>query len=105
MQSLPTPTNKGILEQVISLAHFGKHERILIGGGKSMESMFDLERQSYSHVASVANCGHLAKQYHVALVDWQLRTFRSLEATPNWLLDFLCDEGLLIVCVAFAWPR
>jgi hypothetical protein len=33
----------------------------------------------------------------LALVDWRRRTFRSLEATLNWLVDFLCDEGLLIV--------
>jgi hypothetical protein len=97
MQPIPTPTNKSILEQVISLAHFGKQERILIAGEKSIELMFDLERQGYSHVASVANCGHPAKQHHVALVDWRRRTFRSLEATLNWLLDFLCYEGLLIV--------
>ena len=97
MQPLPTPTNKTILEQVISLAHFGKQERILIAGEKSIELMFDLERQGYSHVASVASCGHPAKQYRLALVDWRRRTFRSLEATLNWLLDFLCDEGLLIV--------
>jgi hypothetical protein len=97
MQSLHTTTNKSILEQVISLAHFGKQQRILIAGEKSIELMFDLERQGYSHVSSVANCGHRAKQYHVALVDWRRRTFRSLEAMLNWLVDFLCDEGLLIV--------
>jgi hypothetical protein len=89
MQSLYTSTNESILEQVISLAHFGKNQRILIAGEKSIELMFDL--------ASVANCGHRAKQYHVALVDWRRRTFRSLEAMLNWLVDFLCDEGLLIV--------
>jgi hypothetical protein len=32
MQFLPTPTNKSILEHVISLAHFGKQQRILIAG-------------------------------------------------------------------------
>jgi hypothetical protein len=51
MQSLPTPTNQSILEQMISLAHFGKQQRILIAGEKSIELMFDLERQRYSHVA------------------------------------------------------
>jgi hypothetical protein len=97
MQSLPTPTDKSILEQMIAFAHLGKQQRILIAGEKSIELMFDLERQGYSHVASVAKCGRPAKQYHVALVDWRRRTFRSLEATLNWLVDFLCDEGLLIV--------
>jgi hypothetical protein len=66
MQSLLTPTNS-ILEQVISLVQFGKHQRILIAGEKSIELMFDLERQGYSHVASVANCDHPAKQYHVGI--------------------------------------
>lgn len=97
MQSLPTPTDKSILEQMISLAHCGKRQRILVAGEKSIELTFDLERQGYSYVASVANCGSPAKQYHVALFDWRRRTFRSLEATLNWLVDFLCNEGLLIV--------
>ena len=97
MQSIPTPTDKGILEQMIAFAHLGKQQHILIAGEKSIELMFDLERRGYSHVASVANCGRPAKHYHVALVDWRRRTFRSLEATLNWLVDFLCDEGLLIV--------
>ena len=70
---------------------------ILNASEKSIELMFDLERQGYSHVASVAKCGHPAKHYHVALVDWRRRTFRSLEATLNWLVDFLCEEGVLIV--------
>jgi hypothetical protein len=48
-------------------------------------------------MASVAKCGHPAKHYHLALVDWRRRTFRRLEATLNWLVDFLCEEGVLIV--------
>jgi hypothetical protein len=91
MQSLPTPIDKSILEQMIAFAHLGKQQRILIAGEKSIELMFHLERQGYSHVASVANCGRAAKRYHVALVDWRRRTFRTLEATLNWLVDFLGD--------------
>jgi hypothetical protein len=64
---------------------------------KSIELMFELERQGYAHVASVANCGRAAKQYDVALVDWWRRTLRSLETTLDWLVDFLHAEGVLVV--------
>ena len=96
-ESLATPTRETLLEPFIALAHGCKQQRILIAGEKSIELMFELERQGYAHVASVANCGRAAKQYHVALVDWRRRTLRSLETTLDWLVDFLHAEGILVV--------
>ena len=59
--------------------------------------MFELERWGYAHVASTANCGPPAEQYEVALIDWRRRTFRSLETTVDWLVDFLRPDGVLVV--------
>jgi len=93
-QSPATPTREKLLEPMIALAHCGRQQRILIAGEKSIELMFELEHQGYTHVASVANCGRAAKRYDVALVDWRRRTFRSLEATLTGLSH---AEGVLVV--------
>jgi hypothetical protein len=59
--------------------------------------MFELERRGYARVASTANCGQPAEQYEVALIDWRRRTFRSLETTLDWLVDFLRPDGVLVL--------
>jgi hypothetical protein len=96
-QSPAAPTREKFLEPMIALGHCSKQQRMLIAGVKSTELMFELERQGYIHVASVANCGRAAKQYDVALVDWRRRTFRSLEAALDRVFDFLHAEGVLVV--------
>jgi hypothetical protein len=49
--------------------------------------------------ASTANCGHARGKYDVALADWRKRSFNALEATLDWLVDFLRPEGMLVVWV------
>jgi hypothetical protein len=85
------------LEPMIALAQCSTLHRIIVAGEKSIELMFELERWGYAHVASTANCGRPAEQYEVALINWQGRTFRSLETTLDWLVDFLRPDGVVLV--------
>lgn len=91
------PEREKFLTTLLALARCGKQQRILVAGEKSIELMFELERDGYSRVASVANCGRAARQYDLVLVDWRRRTFRTLEATLDWLIDFLHADGRLLV--------
>jgi len=86
-----------IVEPMLALARCSKQQRIIVAGGKSIELMFELERRGYHHAAATANCGRPAGQYDAALVDWRRRTFRALETTLDWLIDFLRPEGVLVV--------
>jgi hypothetical protein len=86
-----------ILDPMIALAQCSKLHRIIVAGEKSIELVFELERWGYAHVASTANCGRPADQYRVALIDWRGRTFRSLETTLDWLVDFLRPGAVLVV--------
>ena len=61
--------------------------------------MLELQRRGYVRAAATANCGRPAAQYDVALVDWRRRTFKSLEITLDWLVDFLSPSGMLVVWV------
>ena len=61
--------------------------------------MLELQRCGYVRVSGTANCGHPAGQYDVALVDWRQRTFRTLERTLDWLVDFLSPTAVLVVWV------
>jgi acetolactate synthase regulatory subunit len=61
--------------------------------------MLELQRRGYARAAATANCGHPAGQYDVALVDWQRRTFKTLEVALDWLVDFLSPSGMLVVWV------
>jgi hypothetical protein len=92
-----TPECYRILEPMIALAQCSKVQRIIVAGEKSIELVFELERCGYAHVASTANCGRPAEQYQVALIDWRGRTFRSLERTLDWLVDFLRPDAVLVV--------
>lgn len=85
------------LKHMLAFAQCGKQQRILVAGEKSIELTFELERDGYSRATSVANCGRAARQYDMALVDWRRRTFRSLETTLDWLVDFLHADGRLLV--------
>src|SRR3984885_218666 len=89
MSSLQVATGDRIIEPMIALAGCSAQHRIVVAGSKSMELMLELHRRGYSHAASTGNCGRPAGQYDVALVDWRRRTLGTLEATLDWLLDFL----------------
>jgi len=95
-QSHHTLSGQGLIESMIALAGCSKQQRIIVAGEKSIELTMELERRGYRHVAATANCGKPAEQYDVALVDWRRRTFRALDATLDWLVDFLRPEGVLV---------
>jgi hypothetical protein len=82
---------------MIALAGCSTQHRILVIGLKSVELVLDLHRRGYLRSASSGNCGRAAKQYDVALVDWRWRTLNALEATLDWLVNFLNPKGLLVV--------
>jgi hypothetical protein len=88
-----------VIEPMIALAGCSTQHRILVIGLKSMDLVLDLHRRGYLRAASSGNCGRAAKQYDVALVDWRWRTLSALEATLDWLVNFLDPKGLLVVCV------
>jgi hypothetical protein len=90
-----TPECYRILEPMIALAQCSKVQRIIVAGEQSIELMFELERCGYAHVASTARP---AEQCQVALIDWLGHTFRSLETTLDWLVDFfLRPDAVLVV--------
>lgn len=62
-------------------------------------TLLQLQRRGYVRTAATANCGHPARQYDVALVDWRRRTSKSLEVALDWLVDFLSPSGVLVVWV------
>jgi hypothetical protein len=87
------------MEPMLALGRCSKQHRIIVAGSKSIELMFELHRRGYNRTASTANCGLPAGQYDVALVDWRRRTFRVLETTLDWLVDFLGPTAILVVWV------
>lgn len=97
MVSLKVATGDRIIDPMIALAGCTTQHSILIAGSKSMEMVMDLHRRGYLRAASTGNCGHPAGQYDVALVDWRRRPLRTLEATLDWLANFLSPNGTLVV--------
>jgi hypothetical protein len=93
------PAGDRIIEPMIALAQCSKLQRIIVAGSKSIELTFELQRLGYAHVSATANCGRPAGQYDVALVDWRQRTFRTLDTTLDWLVNFLSPAGVLVVWV------
>ena len=98
-QSRPAPAGERIVDTMIALAHCSKQHRIIVAGSKSIEMMLELHRRGYERAAATANCGRAAGQYDVAMVDWRRRTFRVLETTLDWLVDFLSPSGVMVVWV------
>src|SRR5664280_3790694 len=92
-----TPAGDRIIEPMIALAGCSKQYRIVVAGAKGVELMLELQRRGYVRAAATANCP--AGQYDVALVDWRRRTFKTLEVALDWLVDFLCPSGVLVVWV------
>jgi hypothetical protein len=97
--SLVNSAGDRILEPMIALASCSKQHRIIVAGSKALELMLQLHRRGYARAAATANCGHPASQYDVALVDWRRRTFKTLEVSLDWLVDFLSPGGVLVVWV------
>jgi len=95
------PASEGdrILEPMIALARCSNLHRIVVAGANSVELMFDLHRRGYARAAGTAYCGRPAGQYDVALVDWRRRTLKELETTLDWLVDYVCAVGVLVVWV------
>jgi hypothetical protein len=94
-----TPAGDRIIEPMIALAGCSKQHRIVVAGAKGVELMLELQRRGYVRAAATANCGHPARQYDVALVDWRRRTFKTLGVALDWLVDFLSPAGVLVVWV------
>jgi len=99
MSSLQVAAGDRIIEPMIALAGCSTRHRIIVAGSKSMELMLELHRRGYLHAAATGNCGRPAGQYDVALVDWRRRTLGTLEATLDWLANFLGSIAVLVVWV------
>jgi hypothetical protein len=98
-KSRSTAAGERVVEPMIALARCSKLQPVIVAGSKSAEFMFELHRRGHVRVATTANCGHPAGQYDVAPVDWRQRTFKTLETTLDWLVEFLSPAGVLVVWV------
>lgn len=98
-QSHPTSANERIIEPMIALARCTRQDRIMVAGSKAIELMSVLQRRGYLRASATANCGHAARQYNVALVDWRQRSLQALETTLDWLVDYLSPAGVLVIWV------
>jgi hypothetical protein len=99
MASLKVATGDRIIDPMIALAGCSTRHRIIVAGSKSMEMALELQHRGYLGAAASGNCGRPAGQYDVALVDWRRRPLRTLETTLDWLVDFVCPSGVLVVWV------
>jgi len=88
-----------IIEPMLALAGCSKQQPIIVTGSRGIEIAFELNRCGYGRAMSSANCGPPAGHYDVALVDWRQRSLRALEATLDWLLEFLDPSGVLVVWI------
>jgi hypothetical protein len=99
MSSPQVTTGDRIIDPMIALAGCSTRQRIVVAGSRSMELMLELHRRGYLLAAATGNCGRPAGQYDVALVDWRRRTLHALEATMDWLVNFLRPGAVLVVWV------
>src|SRR5258708_9096805 len=90
----PRPVGDRIIDPMIAFAGCPKQHRIVVAGSKAVELMLELHHRGYARAAATANCGHPARQYDVALVDWRRRTFKTLEVALDWLGGFLSPAGV-----------
>lgn len=86
-----------IIDPMMEIAKCSTRQRIVVIGAKSMELMMELHRRGYPLAAAAGNCGLPAGQYEVALVDWRRRTLHALDATMDWLDDFLSPRAVLVI--------
>ncbi len=82
---------------MVAIAGCTAHQRIIVIGAKSMELMMELHRRGYLLAAAAGNCGVPAGQYEIALIDWRRRTLNALDATVDWLDDFLSPRAVLVI--------
>ena len=99
IQSHLIPSGERVIEPMIALARCSKLQQIIVAGAKAGELMFELHRRGYVRVVTTACCGLPAGQYDVALVDWRRRSIEALDATLDWLVDFLVPAGVLVVWI------
>ncbi|MGY4294348.1 hypothetical protein ACVWXN_002443 [Bradyrhizobium sp. i1.4.4] len=94
-------SNSGVSDRIIdpmmAIANCSTRQRIVVVGAKSMELVIELHRRGYLLAAAAGNCGRPAGQYEVALVDWRRRTLHALDATVDWLDDFLSPRAVLVI--------
>ncbi|WP_453953372.1 hypothetical protein [Bradyrhizobium sp. USDA 377] len=86
-----------IIDPMMAIANCSTRQRIVVVGAKSMELMMELHRRGYRLATAAGNCGLPAGQYEVALVDWRRRTLHALDATMDWLDDFLSPRAALVI--------
>ena len=96
MMSTPGVSDR-IIDPMIAIANCSTRQRIVVVGAKSMELMMELHRRGYLLAAAAGNCGLPAGQYEVALVDWRRRTLHALDASMDWLDDFLSPLAVLVI--------
>jgi hypothetical protein len=94
-----TPSRERITESLVDLARCSKLHRIILAGPNSPQSMFELHRRGYVRVATTATSGLPHGQYDVALVDWQGRSIKALEATLDWLVHFLGSSAVMVIWI------
>ena len=82
---------------MMAIANCSTRQRIVVVGAKSMELVIELHRRGYLLAAAAGNCGRPAGQYEVALVDWRRRRLHALDATVDWLDDFLSSRAVLVI--------
>jgi hypothetical protein len=86
-----------VVDATIALASCSKEQRIIVGGSKCFELMFEMERRGFTRTAAGAvNCGRPAHQYDVALFDWR-RPPKDLESILDWVATFLKSDGILLI--------
>jgi hypothetical protein len=94
-----TPARERITESLVDLARCSKLHRIIVAGPNSPQSMFELHRRGFNRVATTATSGLPHGQYDVALVDWQGRSIKALEATLDWLVHFLGSSAVMVIWI------
>jgi hypothetical protein len=99
IQSRLISANERVLEPMLALAGCSKTDRIIVAGAKGIELAFALHRRGYVGAAATADCGHPARQYGAALVDWRQRTLKALETTLDWLVAYLRPLGVVVIWV------
>jgi hypothetical protein len=98
-QSRLISANDRVLEPMLALAGCSKTDRLIVAGAKGIELTFALHRRGYVGAAATADCGHPARQYGAALVDWRQRTLKALETTVDWLVAYLRPLAVVVIWV------
>ena len=99
IESRLIPGYERVLDPMLALAGCSKADRIIVAGAKGIELSFALHRRGYTGAAATADCGHPARQYAAALVDWRQRTLKALDATLDWLVAYLQPMGIVVIWV------